>query len=329
MRVFVLTLALVLSLAAGHADAKPQSFLDNFTNFFRPRPQPARPPPRPVQQRPPQQFQQGPPQQAAQPAPAQPAPAQQQFRRPPQQAPQQQFRQPAPQQQQFIQPAPQPQQQQFRQPAQQPQQQFRPQPQVETFRRPAQQNNNRPAQQIINSAPVIQTTAAPAAPSCNPNNNQGLNGCPGACPNDVDNKGKPVILTYKVNEELCSKFTQSEAERYCQLQGGRPVSLDDNERSQFFINLAIRDRKRYFWTGGKIDHQIGAVTWPSGAREGYVRGERFWSPTGGKKPDPEPQPDNRDGDEVCIAVLNNFYADGVKWHDVGCQHKKPTICEFA
>jgi hypothetical protein len=44
--------------------------------------------------------------------------------------------------------------------------------------------------------------------------------------------------------------------------------------------------------------------------------------------DPEPQPDNRDGDEICIGVLNNFYADGIKWHDVGCQHKKPTICEL-
>jgi len=319
MRVFVLTLAMIL--AAGHANAEPQGFLDSFTNFFRPRPQPVRPAPRPVQQRPPpQQFQQGPPQQAAQ-----PAPGPQQFRRPPPQQPQQQFRQPPPQQQ-FRQP---PQQQQ---PQQQQQQQFR-QPPVETFRRPAQQVNNRPPQQqvinsapVINNAPVIQTTAAPAARACNADNNQGVNGCPGACPNDVDEKGKPVILTYKVNEELCSKFTQSEAKQYCERQGGRLVSLDSNERSQFFINIAIRDRKRYFWTGGNIDHNAGVVTWPSGAREGYIRGERYWSTTGGID---EKQPDNRDGNEFCIAVLNNFYADGVKWHDVGCHHKKPTICEFA
>ena len=44
------------------------------------------------------------------------------------------------------------------------------------------------------------------------------------------------------------------------------------------------------------------------------------------------QPDNREQreggeDEACIAVLNNFYADGVKWHDVNCEHKKPIICE--
>ncbi len=44
---------------------------------------------------------------------------------------------------------------------------------------------------------------------------------------------------------------------------------------------------------------------------------------------PRAQPDNRDGNEICLAVLNNFYADGIKWHDVACHHKKPTFCELA
>ena len=39
------------------------------------------------------------------------------------------------------------------------------------------------------------------------------------------------------------------------------------------------------------------------------------------------QPDNREGGESCMAVLNNFYGDGVKWHDVGCNHEKPIVCE--
>ena len=39
------------------------------------------------------------------------------------------------------------------------------------------------------------------------------------------------------------------------------------------------------------------------------------------------QPDNREGDESCLAVLNNFYNDGVKFHDVSCHHRKPVICE--
>jgi len=39
------------------------------------------------------------------------------------------------------------------------------------------------------------------------------------------------------------------------------------------------------------------------------------------------QPDNREGDEGCLAVLNNFYNDGIRFHDVSCHHRKPIICE--
>merc|ERR1719334_1557987 len=28
-----------------------------------------------------------------------------------------------------------------------------------------------------------------------------------------------------------------------------------------------------------------------------------------------------------MAVLNDFYGDGIKWHDVACHHEKPIICE--
>merc|ERR1711936_392674 len=74
----------------------------------------------------------------------------------------------------------------------------------------------------------------------------------------------------------------------------------------------------------------------------------FWSHTGqGKKP----QPDNFEGlaagklvsvsdpigltveglqewhDEACMAVLNNHYNDGVKWHDVACHMRSKIVCE--
>ena len=32
-------------------------------------------------------------------------------------------------------------------------------------------------------------------------------------------------------------------------------------------------------------------------------------------------------DEACIGILNNFYKDGIKWHDVECRHTKPVICQ--
>ena len=39
------------------------------------------------------------------------------------------------------------------------------------------------------------------------------------------------------------------------------------------------------------------------------------------------QPDGG-ASEKCIAALNiSFYPDGAKLHDVGCEHRKPVLCE--
>jgi hypothetical protein len=75
----------------------------------------------------------------------------------------------------------------------------------------------------------------------------------------------------------------------------------------------------WFWSGSDVR---------LGSKDGAVTGA--WSKTGGAK---DPQPDNREfkvegqHDEACIAVLNNFYADGVVWHDIACYHKKGFVCE--
>jgi len=74
----------------------------------------------------------------------------------------------------------------------------------------------------------------------------------------------------------------------------------------------------------------------------------FWSNTGELK---RPQPDNYEGnkagslanvkddsgltvenlqewhDEACLAVLNNHYGDGIKWHDVSCHTRAMLVCE--
>lgn len=44
------------------------------------------------------------------------------------------------------------------------------------------------------------------------------------------------------------------------------------------------------------------------------------------------QPDDREykqggAHENCLALLNQFYNDGVNWHDVACHHQKPFVCE--
>ena len=66
------------------------------------------------------------------------------------------------------------------------------------------------------------------------------------------------------------------------------------------------------------------LRWENGKTEHITRGDDrsggFWS-SGGKS---GPQPET--GGE-CLAILNNVYNDGVKWHDVGCNHEKPIVCE--
>ena len=31
--------------------------------------------------------------------------------------------------------------------------------------------------------------------------------------------------------------------------------------------------------------------------------------------------------EACLSINNDWYDDGVAWHDTACYHKKPFICE--
>ena len=237
----------------------------------------------------------------------------------------------------------------------------------ETFRRPAQ--NQRPPQQF-NSRPQPRPQPQPqpqqvrvAQPQTQPQtiNLSGDFAAPAAsssssafnCPLKTPNyswQGQQFIVTFFDKSDGCNKFTGQEADNFCKSVGGRAVSLDSNEKALAMMDLLRQRAQRYMWTGGRIDHNAGVVTWPSGAREGYVEGQRFWSHTGGyvkqhwnpnwrkvpnspffhfrAKPVALPQPDNRDGNEICIGVLNNFYADGIKWHDVACHHKKPTICEL-
>ena len=64
----------------------------------------------------------------------------------------------------------------------------------------------------------------------------------------------------------------------------------------------------------------GTLVWQNGRSERIFRGRYPWSHAGFSGPQPE-------GNGDCLAILNNVYQDRVKYHDVACHHKKPTICE--
>nr|XP_045619059.1 uncharacterized protein LOC123770925 [Procambarus clarkii] len=117
------------------------------------------------------------------------------------------------------------------------------------------------------------------------------------------------------------KYTGGQAHGLCTSLGGgwQPVGISSRDELQYINSIVGSNRLEYIWTGGVRDR--------AGFR--WLNGEPFnvvgWSHTGGAN---RPQPDNREnGQENCLAVLNNFYGDGVTWHDVGCHHTKAVICE--
>lgn len=129
--------------------------------------------------------------------------------------------------------------------------------------------------------------------------------------------GRNYLVSWRLG---CTQFTQSEGAAYCRSNGMNPVSLDDPSKEAEFVSLVAREGQPYFWTGGTVNTQARTVSWPSGR----TTSTSLWSPTGGAG---RPQPDNREGNERCLGVLNNFYQDGVKFHDIACHHRKPVICE--
>merc|ERR1712106_292390 len=246
-------------------------------------------------------------------------------------------------------------------PQQRPPQNFDSQPQFQQPQQPSQsfQSQNSFTQtQAINPAPQS-TFSRPSNPapsfqaqgvrsnsfsssssnSISASNLGSVNGCSASsrAPNfaAVDTEtGRNIsyVVTWKFGE-TCSKFTQSEARQYCNLMNMEPVTLNTPNKQDTFNRLIAQDAQRYMWTGGEVDHSSSRISWNNNNQASISFSDSaHWSHTGGASP-PVGQPDNRaagenpPSPEVCLAILNNFYADGIKWHDVACHHRKPTVCE--
>jgi len=177
---------------------------------------------------------------------------------------------------------------------------------------------------VQSSSPVLEAIATPdnaidvtspiqqAAP---PQSNAGGSGS-----GNHQYQGRSYLLTWRTGQ---NGFSHSAARSFCRSRGMRIVSLDSISKATHFMDLLERDNAPYFWAGGRTSSDKGTLSWENGRSERIIRGRFPWSTEGLRGP----QPDGGQGSELCLAILNNVYNDRVKFHDVGCSHRKPTICE--
>ncbi|XP_050308853.1 uncharacterized protein LOC126745167 [Anthonomus grandis grandis] len=141
-----------------------------------------------------------------------------------------------------------------------------------------------------------------------------------------------------------AQFDWLNARNYCRKQCMETVSLETSIENEWVKERIVKENVKYIWTSGrKCDFKgcdrpdlqpidINGWFWTATLEKlapTTQRDQNDWSESGGLG---FPQPDNREpqqggAPENCLAVLNQFYNDGVHWHDVACHHIKPFVCE--
>jgi len=167
-----------------------------------------------------------------------------------------------------------------------------------------------------------------------------------ACENRIihaDRFGKAYHFSW-LEAGVNSKWDWEGARNYCRRFCMDSISIGSRAESDWVNNVIQRGDVPYIWTGGRKCNFKGCDR-PD--LQPVIKNGWYWASTGDRIPSPSrckwcywsntgglrrPQPDNREalenrGDEACIGILNNFYKDGIKWHDIECRHKKPVICQ--
>jgi len=138
-----------------------------------------------------------------------------------------------------------------------------------------------------------------------------------------------------------------DARNWCRERCMDLVSLETPQEIQLIKQSMQLHNIQYCWTSGRLCDfgekctsrkdlqplEINGWFWSGSGLKMRPTNEQStyndWSHTGGLK---RPQPDNREKkeggySESCLAYLNNYYKDGIKWHDVACHHIKSFVCE--
>ena len=134
-------------------------------------------------------------------------------------------------------------------------------------------------------------------------------------------------LSWKNSKHANRKYTWKQADRECRALRMHLVSLTSQQKEhEINSQLGSKQEVPYYWTSGR--REGNKFVWDDKTPVCPPQGKgchQNWSRTGGNK---RPQPDNREGNENCLAVLYAFYpGEGIVWHDIACHHKKFFVCE--
>lgn len=160
---------------------------------------------------------------------------------------------------------------------------------------------------------------------------------------------KYIDVDPTTGERKGQKVDWLEARNQCRKHCMDAVSMETEAENKMIFDFLAQRNITYIWTSGRLCDFTGCDT-REDLKPLNVLGW-FWSNTNTKMAPTNkippgwssqpwsdkghtggPQPDNAEFDinqtsESCMGILNNYYKDGIKWHDIGCYHPKPFICE--
>lgn len=109
------------------------------------------------------------------------------------------------------------------------------------------------------------------------------------------------------------------------------ANIESKDEDNFIQHFVKRDKVYGLWIGGQTCQDESCITdkkvswiWQPTRNQIDENGYSNWSPRGARG---TRQPDDYTNNEACLAILNNWYDDGAKWHDLECGDVFPFVCE--
>merc|ERR1712012_389659 len=163
--------------------------------------------------------------------------------------------------------------------------------------------------------------------------------------------GKSYWFSWDSDEPTLSnaRWNWFTARNYCRKRCMDLVSIENRAEQNFVGQNMARAGVREVWTSGRLcdkevdgceadrfqPYNIRGWFWASSLQSmgetNVFNGRKFngWSSTG---PLNKPQPDgilkaDGFGEQACTALLDNFFNDGLSWHDTKCNDRRHIVCE--